>query len=103
MYDIEHYKHIFRNHNNLVIPKKRKKIQKNNVRHRLKNLIVTSKVIRKRQQRSVDSKGIHKQKQSETVEAPNRLEVMGPFSIQVSSAILQDQLNFFNFYFYYQI
>jgi hypothetical protein len=28
IYDIEHYKHFFRNHNNLVIPKKRKKIQK---------------------------------------------------------------------------
>jgi hypothetical protein len=26
IYDIEHYKHFFRNHNNLVIPKKRKKI-----------------------------------------------------------------------------
>ncbi len=28
IYDVEHYKHFFRNHNNLVIPKKRKKIQK---------------------------------------------------------------------------
>jgi hypothetical protein len=28
IYDIEHYKHFFRNHNNLVIPKKRKKNSK---------------------------------------------------------------------------
>ena len=30
IYDVEHHKHFFLNHNNLVIPKKRKKIQKNN-------------------------------------------------------------------------
>jgi len=52
------------------------------------NLIVTSKVIRRRQQRSIDTKAILKQ--SETEEAPSRQEVMGPISIQVSSAILQD-------------
>jgi hypothetical protein len=63
----------------------------------LKNFIVTTKVIRRRQQRSVDSKGILKQ--SETEEATNRQEVMGPISIQVSSAILQDKVTFFNFYF----
>ena len=62
--------------------KKEKKIQKNNVRHRLKNFIVTSKLIRRRQQRSIDSKGILKQSESE--EAPNRQEVMEPISIQVT-------------------
>ncbi len=59
----------------------------------MKNLIVTSKVIRRRQQRSIDSKGILKQSESE--EAPNRQEVIGPISIQVSSAILQGQVTFF--------
>jgi hypothetical protein len=61
----------------------------------LKYLIVTSKVIRKRQQRSIDSKGILKQGESE--EAPNRQEVMGPISIQVSSAIVQDWVTFLIF------
>jgi hypothetical protein len=28
IYDVEHYKHFFRDHNNLVIPKKNKKIKK---------------------------------------------------------------------------
>jgi hypothetical protein len=46
------------------------------------NLIVTSKVIRRRQHINIDSKGILKQSESE--EAPNRQEVMGPISIQVS-------------------
>jgi hypothetical protein len=31
IYDIEHYKHFFRNHNNLVIPKKEKKFKKKNI------------------------------------------------------------------------
>jgi hypothetical protein len=31
IYDVEHYKHFFRDHNNLVIPRKRKKIQKKNI------------------------------------------------------------------------
>jgi hypothetical protein len=44
----------------------------------MKNVIVTSKVIR--QQRTIDSKGIRKQSESE--EAPNRQEVMGPISFQ---------------------
>ena len=39
-----------------VIPKKKKKIsKKNNYQHRFKNVIVTSKVIRRSQQRSIDS------------------------------------------------
>ncbi len=72
------------NHNILV-----KKIsKKNNFRHHLKNFNVTSKVIRIRQHINIDSKGILKQSESE--EAPNRQEVMGPISIQVSSATLQD-------------
>ncbi len=66
---------------------------KNNFRHHLKNFIVTSKVIMRRQQRSIDSKGILKQSESE--EAPDKQEVMGPISIQVSSAILQDQVTCF--------
>jgi hypothetical protein len=70
--------------------------EKNNFHHHLKNFIVTSKVIRRMQQGSIDSKGILKQSESE--EAPNR-QVMGPISIQVSLAILQDQVTFFNFYF----
>ncbi len=75
--------------------KKSKKIQKFNFRHQLKNFIVTSKVIRRWQQRSIDSKDILKQSESE--EAPNKQEVMGPISIQVSSANLQDQVTFFYF------
>ena len=43
---------------------------------------------RRRQHINIDSKGILKQSESE--EAPNRQEVMGPISIQLSSAILQD-------------
>ncbi len=31
MYDVEHYKHFFRDHINLVIPKKRKKNSKKNI------------------------------------------------------------------------
>jgi hypothetical protein len=42
---------------------------------------------RRRQHINIDSKGILKQ--SEPEEAPNRQEVMGPISIQVSSASLQ--------------
>jgi hypothetical protein len=56
---------------------------------------------RRRQHINIDSNGILKQ--SESVEAPHRLEVMGPISIQVSSAILQDQVTFFCFYLTYQI
>ena len=48
IYDVEHYKHFFRNHNNLVIPKKRKKISKIIISSSFENLIVTSKVIRRR-------------------------------------------------------
>jgi hypothetical protein len=77
---------------------KRKKIQKKNIFFSsFENLIVTSKVIKRRQHINIDSKGILKQ--SESKEAPNRQEVMGPISIQVSSAILQDQVTFFYFYF----
>jgi hypothetical protein len=53
----------------------------------LKNFIVTSKVIRRRQQRSIDCNGIHKQSESEG--APNKQEGMGSKSIQVVQAILQ--------------
>ena len=59
-----------------VIPKKKKKIsKKNNYQHRFKNVIVTSKVIRRSQQRSIDSKGILKKSESE--EAPKRQEATG--------------------------
>jgi hypothetical protein len=77
---------------NYSFRKKEKKFKKNIFRHHLKNLIVTSKV-----KRSIESKGILKQSESE--EAPNRKEVMGPISIQVSLASLQDQVTFFYFYF----
>jgi hypothetical protein len=49
-------------------------------------MIVTTNVIRRRQQRSIDSKGILKQSESE--EATNIQLVMGSNTIQVSSAIL---------------
>jgi hypothetical protein len=62
-------------------------------RHHLKNVIVTSKVIRRRQQRSIDSKGILKQSESE--KAPNIQETTGSKSIQRSSAILQNQVTSF--------
>jgi hypothetical protein len=52
---------------------------------------------RRRQHINIDSKGILKQSESE--EAPNRQEVMGPISIQVSLVSLQDQVTFFYFYF----
>ncbi len=74
---------------------KKKIFKKNNFRHHLKNFIVTTKVIRRRYQRSIDSKGILKPSESE--EAPNRQEVMGPISIQVSSATLQDYVTFLIF------
>jgi hypothetical protein len=67
----------------------------------LKNLIVTTKVIRRRQQNSIDSKGLLKQSESEG--EPNRQEVMGPISILVSSATLQDQVTFVYFYFTFLI
>jgi hypothetical protein len=77
--------------------KKKNSKKKINFFSSFENLIVTSKVIRRRQHINIDSKGILKQSESE--EAPNRQEVMGPISIQVSSASLQDQVTFFYFYF----
>ncbi len=59
IYDIEHYKHFFRDHNNLVIPKKKEKYFKKNIFHHHQNFIFTSKVKRRR---SIDSKGILKQR-----------------------------------------
>ncbi len=73
--------------------KKEKKFKKKYFRYHFKNVIVTTKVIRRRYQRSIDSKDILRQSESE--EVPNRQEVMGPISIQVSSAILQDQVTSF--------
>ncbi len=63
----------------------------------MKYLIVTSKLIRRRHRRSIDSKGILKQTESE--EAPNIQEATGSKSIQVISAILQNQVTsyFINF------
>jgi hypothetical protein len=55
----------------------------------------SSSVIRRRKQRSIDSKGILKQSQLE--EAPKRQEATGSNSNQVSSAILQDQVTFLLF------
>jgi len=81
-----------RNHNNLVIPKL-KKNSKKIISSSFENRIVTSKVIRRRYQRSIDSKGILKQSESE--EAPNIREATGSNSIQVSSAILQNQVTIF--------
>jgi hypothetical protein len=99
--------HFFGGHINshpLVIPKRKKKISKKNI---FRNHCKTSssfqkfnhhiKSRRRRQHINIDSKGILKQSESE--EAPNRQEVMGPISIQVSSASLQDQVTFFYFYF----
>jgi hypothetical protein len=59
--------HLFRDHDNLVIPikfqkkklsKKEKIAKKNTYHHYFKTLIVTSKVFRRRHQRSIDRKGI---------------------------------------------
>ncbi len=55
--------------------------------------VVTSKVIRRRQQRSIDSKGILKQGESE--EAPKIQEATASNTIRISSAILQDQVTCF--------
>jgi hypothetical protein len=46
IYDIVHYKHFFRDHNNLVILKKRKKNSRKNIffDQYCKNVIITSKV-----------------------------------------------------------
>jgi hypothetical protein len=97
-------KTFFRDHNNLVILKKRKKnLKKNIFRNHFKtsssfqkfNHHIKSK--RRRQHINIDSKGMLKQSESE--EAPNRQELIGPISIQVSSASLQDQATFFYFYF----
>ena len=57
------------------------------------NFIVTKKVIRRRYQISIESKGILKQSESE--EAPNIQVATGSNTIQVCSAILQDQVTFF--------
>jgi hypothetical protein len=82
--------------NNLVFPEKRKKFQKKLFfHHHFKNSIVTSKVKRRTRQRSIDSKGIHKQSESE--EVPKRQKAMRSNSTQVSAAILQDQVTFFNY------
>ena len=61
--------------------------------HLYKYFTFTSKVIKRSQQRSIDIKGILKQSESE--KAPNRQEVMGSNSNQVSLAILQDRLAIF--------
>jgi hypothetical protein len=53
MNDVEHYKHFFRNHKNLVIPKKNSK--KNIFYYHFKNFIVTKKVKMRRYQISIDS------------------------------------------------
>ena len=57
------------------------------------NFIVTKKVIRRRYQISVESKGILKQSESE--EAPNIQVATGSNTIQVITAILQDQVTCF--------
>ncbi len=49
--------------------------------------------MRRRQQRSIDSKGIIKQSESE--EATNIQVATGSNTIQVISAILEDQVTFF--------
>ena len=59
------------------------------------NLIFTTKVTRRRQQNSTESKGILKQSESEV--ATNIQVATG--SIHVSSAILQDQVTSFIIYF----
>ncbi len=61
------------------------------------NVIDTSKVIRRRQQRTINRKGILKQSDSE--EAPNIQEATLSNTIQVSSAILQDQVTLYMIYF----
>jgi len=58
-------------------------------------------IIRRSQQRSIDSKGILKQ--SELEKAPNRQEETGSNSNQVSLAILQDRVAIFLIFFTYLI
>jgi hypothetical protein len=91
--------HFLRDHNNLVIPKKRKEFQKKYLFYHpnYQNVIVTSKVIRRKQQRSIDRKSILKQ--SELEEAPNIQEATASNTIRVSSAILQDQVTLYMIYF----
>ena len=60
-----------------------------------------SKVIKISQQRSIDSKGILKQ--SESDESPNSQEAMVSNSNQLSLAILQDRVAIFLIYFTYII
>ena len=85
---------------NYSFRKKEKKIQKKiffviirKLHRRFKNVIVTSKVKRRRQQRSIERKGILKQSESE--DAPNIQEATASNSIQVCAVILQDQVTIF--------
>ncbi len=78
---------------NEVIPKKRKKIQKNRFSLSFQKFHRHKKVIRRRDQISIDGKGILKQSESE--EAPNIQVATGSNTIQVSSAIHQDQVTCF--------
>jgi hypothetical protein len=77
--------------------KKEKKIKKKQFALLFENLIVTSKVIRRRQQRSIDRKD--KLKQGESEAAPNIQEATASNTIRVSSAILKDQVTSFIIYF----
>jgi len=61
--------------------------------HLYKYFTFTSKVIKRSQHRSIDSKGILKQSESE--KAPNRQEETGSNSYQVSLAILQERVAIF--------
>jgi CRISPR/Cas system CSM-associated protein Csm4 (group 5 of RAMP superfamily) len=93
--DVEHYKHFFRDHNNLVILKKEKKEKKIFFfPQHFKNVIVTSKVkgegnkvvsiVKSYSNRASQRKHQTFKKQRHQTQ------------IQVSSAILQDQVTFFN-------
>jgi hypothetical protein len=77
--------------------KKEKKIKIKLFSLLFENLIVTSKVIRRRQQRSIDSKD--KLKQGESEAAPNIQEATASNTIRVSSAILKDQVTLYMVYF----
>jgi hypothetical protein len=44
--DVEHYKHFFRDHNNLVIPKKRKKEKKNFFFINITKIFTTEKILK---------------------------------------------------------
>ena len=69
--------------------------------HLYKYFTFTSKEIKISQHRSIDSKGILKQSESEN--APNRQEETGSNSNQVSLAILQERVAIFFIYFTYLI